>query len=338
MNHSLYVEKTSWDGEEAILLSAGGFEGIIMPSVGANFISLVHKERKLDILRTPSDIYELKKQPEVWGIPFLLLPNRIGDGTFTIGDRVYSFPINTEGNNHIHGFVHKRRWKVAKMQTFHEDMAEVELKFENCKSSDFFVHYPHEFICRITFRLSRQGLTKTVYVENRSSVVMPMGAGYHTAIKIPFREGGRIEDYRVWLAVGKKWELDERNLPTGKQLELNENEKQLRIGGIMAQGEAVFGHYAVEPLELGDRKFNGCIIEDSCSETRLFYEAGSNFGHWMIWNQDGKSGFFCPEPMSWVANAPNIMLPHAVTGLVLLESAGTWKETCRITIKGDEKQ
>lgn len=328
------AEQTSWQGEPAVHFCAGGYEALMIPGIGANVIELKDTVRGLNLLRTPKDAESFKARPQVYGIPVLFPPNRIEDGTFEAAGKVYHFPVNeVNRNNHIHGFLHTRPWKVTKIGAVSKGIAEVEVTYKADSTSDFYNYFPHEFECKLLYRLSSAGLKQTISITNNSSSPMPMGLGYHTAFSVPFHPESTGEDYRMWVSVNERWELSERILPTGKRLPLTEKEMSYRNQGMPPLGDPIDKHYTVLPLNINGKEFHGAILEDTSKGLRLVYEVGKGFKHWMLWNMDGNSGFVCPEPQTWVVNAPNVKLPDEITGMKLLAPGETWEETCKIFVQ-----
>src|SRR5690606_31023064 len=63
------------------------------------------------------------------------------------------------------------------------------------------------------------------------------------------------------------------------------------------------------------------------------YEADPNFRHWVVYNADGRSGFICPEPYTWITNAPNLAFPASLTGFQELGPGETKVFATSITVK-----
>lgn len=71
---------------------------------------------------------------------------------------------------------------------------------------------------------------------NKSDLPMPVGVGFHTPLNVPFA-GGDAADYQLRMAVGERFELNGRNLPTGRLLPLDERFARLRAPeGLQATG------------------------------------------------------------------------------------------------------
>ena len=102
-----------WGNMPCVRLDAGGYTALIAPDLGSNVIRFRSEHDGVEFFRfSPDNTYEtLIKSAEVWGLPTLYLPNRFADGVLRTSDAVYHLPVNEKApyNNHIHGFLHKRR-------------------------------------------------------------------------------------------------------------------------------------------------------------------------------------------------------------------------------------
>jgi len=72
--------------------------------------------------------------------------------------------------------------------------------------------------------------------------------------------------------------------------------------------------YAAGRLELDGKPFSGIIAEDRASGIKICYEVSEEYRFWIIWNDQGFNGYFCPEPMTAMINAPNLSLSPSVSG------------------------
>ena len=74
------VFHTEWDKRDAIVLRAGRYEALVVPSLGANVLKLTCRHpcgKQIDILRSPSCAQALLHDPYAYGIPVLFPANRI---------------------------------------------------------------------------------------------------------------------------------------------------------------------------------------------------------------------------------------------------------------------
>lgn len=338
MNESIDAAKIyeeTWEEEPILRFRAGGYEAVMIPGVGAQIIEMKDLTRGLDLLRIPDrrDLQAFKARPQIYGIPVLFPPNRIEDGKFPINGRVVQFPVNNAtGNNHLHGFLRIRPWKVTRAIAFGE-VAEVEAVFEGDQAKNEYAQYLNEFRFKMEYKLSRAGLEQKLTIINQGKEPLPIGVGFHTAFKVPFHPESKPEDCRIRVAVGRKWELNDRGLPTGKLLTLTPAEEAYRNDGVSPLGEPIYIHCTAEKIQLDGKPFNGAVIEDRSKKLRLVYRTGSQYKHWAIWNDDGKQGFICSEPQSWVINAPHVRLAPEVTGYRELQPGETWTEECAIWVE-----
>lgn len=308
------IKKVDFYGIPAVAFAAGGYEALMIPSVGANVVRLKHLASGIEILRTPAadEIENFKERPQIYGLPLLFPPNRIADGTYTFDGRKYQYPITIPAqNNYHHGIIKSQPFSVCR--TCEGDgYAEVEAVYYcNAFNDAIYANFPHEFVCRMIFRLDEKGLSQTTVFENRSDKAMPVGMGFHTPLRVPFTPDGNPENYRLRLSAGKRMELNERTLPTEKLFDLGAAEAPLRKEGILPCGEAVECALVNEPLNIGDRTYNGAILTDTATGWSACYEVDSQFKFWTLWNNGGNVPYICPEPQTWATNAPNLSDPKA---------------------------
>lgn len=332
----MQIEKIDFLGMPAARFEAGGYEAIMIPQVGANVVKLSHKASGVEILRTPTqeEVETFKGRPQVFGLPLLFPPNRIEDGTYSFDGRRYQYPITIpDQHNYHHGIIKSQPFTVTRTNVGKE-YVEIEASyFSNLFNNAIYKDFPHEFICRMTFRLSAEGLKQTTTFINLSKENMPIGMGFHTPINVPFTANGNRNNYKLRLSVGKRWEMTNRTLPTGKLQDLNEEESRLRTEGITPFGNAIEWALTNEPLSVDGKPYNGAIITDTEKEISVFYETDDQFKHWTLWNNGGEVPYVCPEPQSWAINAPNLKLPASLTGFQFIKPEEEWKAVTRLYVK-----
>ena len=330
------IEKVEWFGYQAVEMEAGGYSALMVPAVGANMVKLAVESKGVDILRTPDKetIANFAERPQLFGLPLLFPPNRIEDGTYTHGGVKYNFPITIPAqNNYHHGIIKSQQFTVTKT-LIGGDFVEVEASFfSNRFNDEIYRDFPHEFECRMYFKLSEKGLLHRVTFINLGDKPMPLGVGYHTPVMVPFVKGGKAEDYRIRLSAGEKWELTDRNLPTGKFLPLEGDEQLMRTTGMRPTGKAVEIALTARPIEVDGRSYNGAVITDTARNLSVYYEVGDEYKDWTFWNNGGGVEWACPEPQTWAINAPNIKLPDDVTGFRTLDPGKEWSAESKLYIK-----
>ncbi|MFC0212331.1 aldose 1-epimerase [Paenibacillus chartarius] len=327
-------EVKAWEGdyygERAIWLRAGGYEAALLPETGGNLIALRDTVRGYHYLHEPyeAELEAFKANAIIHGIPVLFPPNRFDAGTFTLNGRTYQFPVNEQARgNHLHGFLYDIPWNVTSFGTV-ADSSYVEIEQKVDEEHAVYRYFPHRFTFRIRYSLSAAGLQQAVEVVNDGTDEMPCMVAFHTAVNAPFDPNSSPDDYKLTLSIGKRWEMSERMLPTGKHQPLSSEEELLATTGINPFFEPMDNHYTAVTAGANDR--HRMTLTDTKQGLRLVYEADPAYKQWMIWNNNATPGFFCPEPQNNLVNAPNVDLPAEQSGLVMLEPGAVWKADSRI--------
>jgi len=240
-------------------------------------------------------------------------------------NRIYQFPINEpETHNHLHGFFYDRKWEVSDLQA-DESQSSIELVMTVNEQADIYHYFPHVFKVYLRYTLSSAGLRQSVKVVNEGETVMPVMLGFHTTFKAPFAKNSHETDVMLQLSITGRVQLNDRSLPTGKVLPLDQNEQQLAGEGNSPYFQPLGHHY------LADKGgTNRMVLTDKREKVSLIYETGSKFPFWMLYNKDANSGFFCPEPQTIMVNAPNVKLPAEQTVIIGLKKGEIWSAESRL--------
>ncbi|WP_248926191.1 aldose 1-epimerase [Paenibacillus hamazuiensis] len=324
------VAEKEYNGERAVWLTAGPYEAVMLPNVGANLIAFRDTVRGYRFLHEPAaeEMEAFKARPIIHGIPVLFPPNRYEDGRFPWNGKTYSFPVNeARTGNHLHGFLADIPWEVEHSGVNGEE-AYVQLVLKVDRQHAVYNHFPHEFTFRLRYTLSEDGLQQHVAIRNDGAETMPCLLAFHTALNAPFAAGSTAEDYRVKLTMDKRYEMSERMLPTGRFQQLSVQEEQLKGEGVYPFFEPLDNHYTSVPQNGRNR----AELSDLREKVTLVYDAGASYKHWMIWNNNATPGFFCPEPQINLVNAPNVDMPAEQSGLFSLDAGEIWEETSRLYI------
>ncbi len=308
------IRAIDWNGLRAVEFSKGDYVALLVPEMGANLVRLANIRLGVEILHTPDagQMEVFRNRPHIFGLPILFPPNRIEDGRYTFEGRTYQFPITiAKENNHHHGILKSQPFVVSKaVENEREVLIECRY-YSNAASDAVFSYFPHEFKCKMVYRLSAEGLEHEVMFGNKSRRNMPVGVGFHTPMRIPFA-GGAGSDYRMRVAVGEQVELSGRNVPTGNLLPLDDRFSELRGEGLQVTDcEPLEAGFTVREIEVDGHPFRGAVVEDLRTGLRTFYEVDANTVYWTIWNNGGTVPYCCPEPQSWRTNAPNAADPAA---------------------------
>ena len=314
-----YAKMTNFNGMPCVDISAGGYSALIAYEIGSNVIRLRNNEKAVEFFRfnDNNSPQELLQSAEVWGHPTLYLPNRFADGILKTSDAEYILPMNEKNHyrTHIHGFLHKRV-HVVEEYGYDDVAAWAKTSYLYDNRDSFFQYLPIKFKAEYNFRLSENGLEQTIKLTNLSgNKAMPISLGSHTSIKAPFVDNAKPADIRLTVPIEERCELSERCMPTERLLPLSEWDKDYKNGKMIPVLQGLDNDmYTGGFAELDGKPFHGAIMEDTASGIKLCYEVSEEYKFWDIWNDRGFNGYFCPEPMTAMINAPNLSLTREISG------------------------
>lgn len=330
----IFARETRLNDIRAIELGYGDYYALIAPALGSNVLRLRDNGKGMEILRYDESVTasDIANSSVMWGIPMLYLQNRFDAGVLKTSDAVYKLPINEpDMNNHLHGFIHNRVFKVKETGA-DNDRAFVTTYYEYDENDYFYNYFPIDLLIEMTFSLSEEGFRLTAEFTNKSDRMAPVSIAAHTAFKTPFVDGGKQEDVRLELPISERVAADEsRWLPTGEFAELSDYDLEYKNGvKCPVLKDINNNHYLAAMTKLDGEDFRGCIITDAASGKKVCYETDEKFKFWIVWNQGGFNGFFCPEPLTAMINAPNLSLPREMTGYSEIQPGGVYSITQRI--------
>lgn len=315
MNNTKIIE---FNGTPVVEMNAGNYTALVAYELGSNVIRLHDNKNGIEFFRfkldNPSDV--IKQSSEVWGLPSLYLPNRFADGKLKTSDALYQLPINEKApyNNHIHGFLQKRAHTLVEHYA-DDNCAVVKTKYRYDENDEFFKYFPIRFSAEFTFTLSECGLEHKIKFTNLSDKMMPISFATHTTINSPFVEGGDEKNIRLFVPAIKRCILDSRCLPDGEPTELSSTDLEYVSEGRKPVLQNIDNEmYVTGSQKLNGQEFHGVVIEDTESGKKIAYEVSEQYKFWIIWNDKGFNGYFCPEPMTAMIDAPNLDMPDNVTG------------------------
>jgi aldose 1-epimerase len=107
------------DAPRALTFGSGDVEVIVLPDLGARLHRLSY--RGVDLLRTPADIEEHRRDPFFYGA-YVMAPwcNRLAPGLLAIAGRTIDLATNFSDGSAIHGEVYLARWQVDQDELFIE--------------------------------------------------------------------------------------------------------------------------------------------------------------------------------------------------------------------------
>lgn len=322
------------DNAPVIEMKAGGYLAIVAPTVGSNVARLRDCKNKLEILRynKKKPITKLTANPCTYGMPTLYLPNRLKNGVLKVSDTTYQFPVN-EGRfqNFIHGFLHTRNYEVVETKT-EDDKAILKTRYVYDEKDLFFEYYPVKFQSDIEFILDKDGLHYSFTLTNQSDRQMPYGVCNHTSFAAPHSSKSKAKNIRLKLPAVKRLPVDFRQLPTPPyKKELSAYDENYVNGTAhMIKFPINNDMYEIDTMEVDGKQFHGALITDTATGKRICYEVDDAFKFFIVWNDRGTKDYYCPEPMSWMIDAPNLDLPAEETGYIELAPGESKTVTERI--------
>ncbi len=258
--------------KDVITIQCADFEAGICPRLGGNVVYLRYRGK--NILRPLTEESQLAVNPYLQGAPILMPANRTHRGKFVFEGVEYTLPLNEPHNNaHLHGLVHRQKFTVLS-----EEVKRVRLEYLDEEG----VTYPFAYRMTVEYALDEKGLLSTYLIENLSGQNMPLTFALHTTFMEP-------ELFSVPISACQ--EKDKYQIPTGRYIALNGQEKSLPTG-TESRGKEFSGYY----------KGNGQVARIG----EYLYTVSENFDHWILYNGEGEQGFLCAEPQSGAVNGLNI--------------------------------
>ena len=122
--------------------------------------------------------------------------------------------------------------------------------------------------------------------------------------------------------------LNERCLPTCEILPLSDYDLQYKNGTMCPVLKNIDNDmYTATVQTLNGKPFYGLTAVDTKTGKGIGYEVSENYRFWILWNDKGHNGYFCPEPMTAMIDAPNLNLPKEQTGYQELAPQETFTAT-----------
>ena len=315
---SIKAEVTKWKGKDVISLTAGTYTATVAPFLGSNVVRMQDSATGADFFRNDDSrsLEEIEADRVTWGLPTLYLHNRLSGGVLKCSDYTYKFPMNeAEYGNSIHGFLHLREHDIVSVDTT-ATAAIAKTSYTYDKKDPMFETFPVSFRADYTFTLDASGLryefTMTNLSEDRQ---LPFGMCNHTAIKAPFIEGSDGMDLRLYVPIGEKWELGRDFCPTLDMVPHGNHDRQYLTGSQIPVKQVIDNDvYTMAIGEYNGKPFHGAVCSDLTAKVDIVYEVSDDFLFWILWNEWGEKDYFCPEPCTWMINAPNLPIPPEESG------------------------
>lgn len=181
--------------------------------------------------------------------------------------------------------------------------------FTHNENDAMFEYFPLKFKLTYTFELSSEGLSHKVLLENLSEKSLPVSICTHTCINSPLNKNSDQSNLRISVPIVNRCELNKRFLP------LDEYDLQYVNVSMQPVLHSISNDmYTAGENNLNGKPFYGTVITDLQTGRQLCNEVCKEYKFWNIWNDKGSDGYFCPEPMTAMINAPNLSLSPDITG------------------------
>lgn len=280
--------------KDIITINAGDWSADVCPRLGGNVIRLTYKGE--NVLRALENEEELKINPYLWGAPILMPANRTYLGKFVFEGKEYTLPLNEPRFNcNLHGSVLFEAFETVAVS---ESSVTVRLTDTEARS------YPFPFEMTVTYTVTEKGLKSEYTVENIGDGNMPMTFCTHTTF---------VEPESFCTPIDMNQERDKFQIPTGRYVELNEQEKRYATGS-PSVGLYISGY------------FRSCGNVSRVGEYK--YTVSDNFNHWVFFNGGGEKGYLCVEPQSGKVNGLNYPdgynLLHKGEKITFVTDIGRW--------------
>ena len=295
-----------------------GYTAVIDQKRGANCISLRNAEHNAVILREPPEKLD---NPYLYGMPILFPVNRISGGEFAFEGRKYSFPINEPATGcHLHGMLHETEFSLIE-KTDSKVCCVYRADTENP-----YLQFPHSFVVRIEYEISRNGLHQTTRIKNLSESNMPVLLGFHTTFNARFSSGNGPVYVKVPICAEYERNM-ENYLPTGNKPAFDSVSTALNDGSFDPFSAPISRHY-----RSGTGKM---VIYNKENDLSVVYENDEKLGFRLIYNGNA-DGYICLEPQTSLANSPNSPISRKEAGFGWLPPGETVSYTSWIYIsEGD---
>ncbi len=244
----------------------------ISARLGSNITKLQYEGKDVFIPLNSNE--QLEKDPFLIGSPMLFPANRTYKGEFKFEGKKYQLPINDSlGVAHLHGFLYCQKFNLIEISEH-----KIELLYENLGYI-----YPFSFSVTVEYSLENNVFEQRFIIKNTDSKNMPYTFALHTAF---------VEPKFFTVPIDFCQEKDEKHIPTGKYIHLNEQEKGYVVGS-KSENVIISGYY------------------HSCGNTAYVgdyeYTVSQNFDHWVLYNGCGQAGLLCVEPQCGAVNGLNLV-------------------------------
>jgi aldose 1-epimerase len=308
------IDRTTNQGTELLHLTCredGRNCGLVLsPSHGANVCRWTVDGRA--VIDFDADLLSAH---DYTGTPVLYpTPNRVRDGRFTFGDRLFQYD-SPDRPAYEHGLVHFEIFHVDGPHIT-EQGVETTLWFDFLPGTAAYRAFPIEHRLTLKIRLTPDGFTTTFRIDNHDSVVLPFGFALHPYFMKLSGEDGTF----VTLPAESYMETPPDLLPTGRLVAVDRGPCDLRR-------PVPVGRLDLDHVFTDLRPGEPARIDYATENLAIELHAGPALTHLVFYSPKGQP-FFCIENQSCSTDTHNM---HArgfveVAGLKTVPPGGFFED------------
>lgn len=317
MNSNLVTLKDSVTGSSAEILVSLGFNCFRFTAMP--------KGKAVEVLYAHPEFAGGEQRPSGSGIPLLFpFPGRIPGTTFEWEGKKYELEPGDAHGNAIHGFVHKRPWRIIEHSGGNRIVGQFHAWKDDPSLKD---RWPADFRITATYELQGNSLNTHYLLENPGETPLPFGFGTHAYFRVPLG-GAKADDCIVKLPVSAQWELVEM-LPTGRRFELpNAAAFQAGLRFADCKFDDVF-------TGLMPNKANQIVssIEDPGSQARMsIVFSPREFRECVVYTPPHREAI-CIEPLTCAPSAVTLATKGIEAGWKVLPPGGSFEASVEMAVK-----
>ena len=241
-------------------------------------------------------------------------PNRVKDGRYAFGGKPFQLPVNEADRGHaLHGNLYNAAFEVV-AQGASVKGAFLVLEYESDGKAE---GYPFKYILGLDYRLTDEGFSCKVVVQNNDEKDIPLGFGYHPYFSL----SSEVNHLLLKMPVQAQLALDSRMIPTGAEEAPNRYVAFSPIGSDLLDNAYFVSH------------------EKGVAVTQLV-DPGRNLTL-EVWQETGPNGFnylqvYTPKTRQSIAIEPMTCAPDAFNngkGLIVLKPNEVVEATFGVRLK-----
>jgi aldose 1-epimerase len=306
--------------------AATGSSAEILVNLGFNCFrfTAMPKGKPVEVIYAHPEFAGGEQRPSGSGIPILFpFPGRIPGTTFEWEGKKYELEPGDAFGNAIHGFVHRRPWRVIE-QSENRVVGQFHAWKDDPSLKD---RWPADFRITATYVLAGNALNTHYLLENPGDTPLPFGFGTHPYFRVPLG-GSKADDCIVKLPVSAQWELADM-LPTGRRIDLaNAAAFQAGLRFADCKFDDVF-------TGLVPQKSNMIVssIEDPDSQVRMHIVfSPQTFRECVVYTPPHREAI-CIEPLTCAPSAVALLAKGIEAGWRVLPPGGRLEAAVEMVVK-----